>query len=148
MAGIGFAVDGLKEFRDRLEKVQKAADDAARKAVTDGAHLIERRSKQTAPVLTGTLRRSIHVNSITQLGPGRWQSTTGPSVIYARFREKGGTIRPKNKPMLAWPGAGGTYIFAKSVTQKGSHYMQRAFDESIPAVRDIYRVAFKEALDI
>ena len=144
--GLSIVWDGLREFRDRIDEIIEKADIAARKAVTDGGHLIERRAKQKAPVLTGTLRRSIHVDSVTRLSVGRWESRTGPSVIYARQREFGGTIKPVNASVLAWKGPNGM-VFAKSVYQKGKPYMKPAFDESVSAVREIYRLAFREALE-
>ena len=140
-------VSGIEDMRANIDRIAKAVDDAARIAVTNGGHLIERRAKMMAPVKKGTLRRSIHVD-IEQLAPGRWQSVTGPSVIYARFREFGGTIRPVNKQMLSWMGPNGTRMFAKSVTQKGHPYMRPAFDQSVSTLRDIYKAAFREALDL
>ena len=144
-------IEGIDELRANIDKLTRAVDDAARIAVTNGANLIERRAKQKAPVLTGTLRRSIHVDSITHLGAGRWQSLTGPSAIYARIREKGGVIKAKPNNRL-----GGYLLFqgstgwakVKSVKQTGTHYMQRAFDESVPALHEIYTAAFREALDL
>jgi hypothetical protein len=38
---------------------------------------------------TGELRRSIRVLSVSSLGAGRWQSTTGTKVLYARPVEYG-----------------------------------------------------------
>ena len=146
-----FDMSGIEDMRANIDRLTKAVDDAARIAVTDGGHLIERRAKQNAPVLTGTLRRSIHVDSVISLGPGKWQSLTGPTMIYARIRELGGTIRPRNKPSLSWIGPNGQRIVlapGQSVTQTGTHYMMRAFTESVTAVGEIYRTAFREALDL
>lgn len=149
---IGIVWDGLREFRDRIDEILDKADVAARKVVIDGGHLIERRAKQKAPVKTGTLRRSIHVDSVKRLGIGRWESNTGPSVIYARLREfgtaglPGGVLRPINASVLSWMGPNGP-VFAQSVYQKGKPYMKPAFDESIGGLRELYRVAFREALE-
>jgi len=44
-------------------------------------------------------------------------------------------------------GANGTRVFAKSVYQKGKPYMKPAFDESVGALRELYRTAFREALE-
>ena len=149
-------VTGIEDMKANIDRISKAVDDAARIAVVNGGHLIERRAKMLAPVQTGTLRRSIHVEA-TQLGPGKWQSITGPSVIYGRFREFGGTIRPRNASSLAWKNTGaaaGAYGAStvlppgQSVTQRGKPYMRPAFDQSISALRDVYRAAFREALDL
>lgn len=130
--GISIVWDGLHEFKDRIDEIIVKADLAARKAVTDGGHLIERRSKQRSPVKTGTLRRSIHVDSVSRLSPGRWESRTGPSVIYARRIE------------LGFHGADS---LGRHYNQSGHPYMGPAFNESIDAVREIYRTAFREALE-
>lgn len=146
-----------------LDKVMERADYAARQAVTDGGHLIERNAKLLAPVARGTLRRSIHVDSVLPLGPGRWESNTGPSMVYSRLREKGGTIKPGAKGVLAWVTSGarptspagwaaanqaGIARYSMSpIDQKGEPYMRPAFDSSVSAVYDIYRLAFRKAFE-
>ena len=155
--GVSIIWDGLTEFRDRIDELIEKADKAAQRAVTDGGHLIERRAKQYAPVQKGTLRRSIHVDSIEKLGPGRYQSLTGPTVVYARIQELGGTIRPKTDKLskngvpygLAFKGSKGVVLLppGQTVTIRGTHYMSRAFNESVPGLRELYRLAFREALE-
>ncbi len=145
--GMSFDLDGMREFQAAIDDIIAKADMAARRAVTDGGHLIERRAKQRAPVLTGTLRRSIHVDSVVPLGPGRWQSITGPSVIYARQREFGGTIRAKNAPYLKFKGSQG-WAQVKSVYQKPQPYMHPAFDETISGIRELYKAIWREAFEV
>ena len=152
--GINMVWGGLNEMRHKFDELIVKADLAAKQAVTDGGHLIERRAKQKAPVLTGTLRRSIHVDSVTKLGVGRWQSITGPSVIYAKMRELGtsylpdGVLKPVNASILSWVGPDGMRVFARSVKQVGHPYMRPAFDESIDAIHEIYRLSFEKAWEM
>lgn len=54
---------------------------------------------------------------------------SGQQKPYAWMREKGGTIipRPENKlQRLVWVNENGDMIFARQVTQQGSHYMEGA----------------------
>jgi HK97 gp10 family phage protein len=63
--------------------------DAVKRAVVaeveKGTYDVEARSKQLAPVLTGTLRRSIH----SLIDKGGLRGTVGPSVDYGIFVEFG-----------------------------------------------------------
>ena len=69
---------------------------------------------ETAPVLTGTLRRSIRTNSVSADS-----ATYGPHVIYARIQDEGGIIRVKRAKVLT----NGTEFFGKQVTMPAQHYM-------------------------
>lgn len=91
---------GVKEFEHGIEELIGKADVASKAAVTKGGHLIESKAKQNFSgshakgeprsggkypnVVTGSLRRSIHVDSVKRISFGVWQSVTGPSMIYGR----------------------------------------------------------------
>jgi hypothetical protein len=51
----------------------------------------------------------------------------GGRVPYARIQHEGGVIKPKNAKLLAWK-EGEKWHFAKSVTIKGTHYLEKAGD--------------------
>jgi len=70
-------------------------------------------------------------------------ATVGTNVIYARQREYGGLIEPKNKSVLHWHSKGKS-IFAKSVFQKGSHYMSQGFEASKPTIKEVIEDTAKE----
>jgi phage gpG-like protein len=82
----------------------------------------------TVPVLSGDLRDSMHVFSVE--GDGEHAiAIIGSELIYAKFRNDGGTItRKKGRPAVL--GTPATGFFGKgnpaTVTQVGSQYMQRA----------------------
>ena len=59
---------------------------------------------------SGRLMRSITAK------PDSTGVTVGTNVKYARTHQQGATIKPRSKPMLAFPGPGGRMIFAKKVT--------------------------------
>ena len=92
---VDFHWEGIREFNAALVKIAEAADVAGEQIVTKGAHLVEAAAKQKASgrpgpnVVSGTLRRSIGLVDVTRLGPGRWQSQTAPTVVYARRIELG-----------------------------------------------------------
>jgi phage gpG-like protein len=71
---------------------------------------------ETAPVLTGTLRRSIRTNSV-----GASSATYGPHVVYAHIQDQGGIIRVKRAKVLT----NGTEFFGRQVTMPAQHYMAR-----------------------
>ncbi len=76
----------------------------------------------TVPVLSGDLRDSMHTMSVSG-GGAVAVAVVGSDLIYARFRNDGGTITSKGP----WPlrSADGR-VFGRQVTQQGSHYMERA----------------------
>jgi hypothetical protein len=94
----------------------------------------------TTPVLSGALRRSEHVDAVFGSGTHA-TAVVAPHIIYGRFRNDGGTITAKGP----WPlrNAATGQVFSRpggSVTQAGSHYMERAEDEvrgTMPAAMQI-----------
>lgn len=79
---------------------------------------------------TGHLRDSIHVGDITRLGPGRWISTTGPTMVYGRRVELGGVSRTN-----------GTTIRTRPFP-----YMTPGFERSRTEITTIYREEWARAL--
>lgn len=89
----------------RLANASKEARDTIMKAVTDSAHDVQRRAKinvkqglNTTGGAKGTLGRSIAVVPDVS----RLEAAIGPSVIYGRIHEFGGTIRPKKGRFLVF----------------------------------------------
>lgn len=80
------------------------AESAIRKAVVDqvagSAYEVEARAKQLSPVLTGTLRRSIH----TVIASNGLRAVVGPSVSYGvwvEFGSRHGAAQPYMRPAAA-----------------------------------------------
>lgn len=103
MAEQQFHFEGLTRFYETLEKRVAEVDAATAGFVTEGAHAIERQAKINASsgrhqagtptpatpgsgpaIISGTLRRSIHVEGPQRLGLGSFSAMVGPSVIYGR----------------------------------------------------------------
>lgn len=77
----------------------------------------------TTPVLSGALRETEKINAVT--GSGAFAvADVGPDIIYDKFRNDGGTIHSKGPWPLRNRATG--QVFGRSVTQAGSHYMERA----------------------
>lgn len=76
----------------------------------------------TTPVRSGELRRSMHTFSVSG-GGAVAVAVVGSDLIYAKFRNDGGTIHVRRAKVLGTPAVG---FFGKSVTQAGAHYMEAA----------------------
>jgi hypothetical protein len=99
-------------------------------------------AQEFAPVLDGTLRGSIAIID----GPDASGGSYGSSLEYAWQREEGGTILPRNGRYLVFEIDGET-IFATSVTQDGSHYMQQSADALEPLVLPAYEKAVDRVME-
>ena len=86
---------------------------------------IHRRSVVLAPRDTSALVNSSKISSIQG---GYKLSFGGSRVPYARIQHEGGTIKPKRAKVLSWEGKDGKRHFAKSVTIKGTKYLEKAAD--------------------
>lgn len=100
----GFEFLNVHEFLHRMEETVAEVDKATEGFIAEGAHAIEREAKIRAgaggrhkagtptpattgdgpAIITGTLRRSIHVDGPHRLGLGTYEASVGPSVIYGR----------------------------------------------------------------
>ena len=120
-------IEGLYALLRKLGEMGKAAaSQAVGDALTSGAQLIVNDAKERAPVLSGTLKRSIHSGN-PSLSNGQWEVRIGTNLEYARIHEYGGTIKAKNKPFLVFK-IGGKLIFTKSVQIPQRPYLRPAFD--------------------
>jgi hypothetical protein len=98
----------------------------------------------TTPVRSGALRASERVFSITGGGPVA-VAVVGSDLIYAKFRNDGGTIRVKRAKVLGTPAVG---FFGKQVTQAGSHYMERAEVEAAGLIQAMCAITLAEFLHL
>ena len=112
----GFA-GAVKALAGRAEA--SLAEECARAAATEYHAALD----VTTPVLTGALRGSMHTMGVTGGGPVA-VAEVGSDLIYARFRNYGGTIRSKGPWPLRNRATG--QVFGRQVTQAGAHYMENA----------------------
>jgi phage gpG-like protein len=103
-----------------------------------------RGTQESAPVLTGTLRRSIRINSISG-GGGRGEAVYGPHVIYAGIQDQGGVITIKHKKVLANVETG--QFFGTSVEIPAQHYMERGADTGTEYAYQRVSAAVSRAMD-
>lgn len=111
---------------------------AKRKAIVIVTNNIRNDSVESAPYQTGTLRRSI-LTDVSET-----QGKVGTNLPYARIREYGGTILPKNKPRLAWQ-KNWKWIFAKKVVQKWKPYLIPAYKKWIAEIWKILEREIEKA---
>lgn len=97
----------------------------------------------TTPVRTGALRASERVFSVSG-GGAVAVAIVGSDLIYAKFRNDGGTIRVKRAKVLT----DGTHFFGKQVTQAGSHYMERGEAEAAGPIQAMCAITLAEFLHL
>lgn len=137
---------GVSEFVAAIEASIKRQAAASRAAVAKGAHAIEERAKtllseashpkgtetpsapgQPPALVSGTLRRSVRVEGPKEAGTNTFTASVGPTTVYSRIQELGGTT-----------GRGhATHLPARP-------YMQPAVKESEPELRRIFEEAWKQ----
>jgi HK97 gp10 family phage protein len=80
-----------QDFRDRIEKVDQAIQDAVQNALVQAANAIVLRARQLVPVRTGYLQ-----STIFGLAAGAWSVQVGAFASYAVFQELGTSrIQPR-----------------------------------------------------
>lgn len=118
-----------------------------RQAVVDAQIDVMTAAQRNAPVVTGTLRRSIIPDQPIEVEDEVWRGRVGPTVIYGRIRELGGHIYPKRVRFLRWYGPDGKPVFARHVYQHGRPYLRPAVDEVGPLIREHVIVRMAEAIE-
>jgi hypothetical protein len=114
----------MREVADRCET--GLARDACEEAARDAVAIL----RIVTPKRTGALADSEIVNFV-EGGGEHATANYGPHKIYDHFRNYGGTITKHSPGSLGTPEAG---WFGHSVTQRGSHYMERGEAAAKPAV--------------
>jgi hypothetical protein len=147
----------MMEFRIiGLEKLLKKLDGNAllgpplRKAFMNAVLLLERESKQRAPVDTGRLRSSI-THAIDTRPVPLWGSV-GSKVHYAPYVEFG--TKPHSPPLAAlqpWarrhgfgPGTAGAFLVARVIAARGTkarRYFRGALESAVSRIQGYFDVA-------
>jgi HK97 gp10 family phage protein len=139
---MGMRLEGGKDLPKKLKKIADKAASNMEAAVISGALLVQNDAKENAPYKTGDLRGSIHVEPMIS-GKDETIVKVGPSVIYGRIQEYGGTIRTKNAPWLVFRTADGNWHKVKSVEIPAHPYLRPAFDGNKDKVEREIRRALK-----
>ncbi len=85
---------GFKKLNDNVNKFAKDINNLIPAALAAGALLIQNDAKNKAPYLTGTLRRSIHTEKVSNT-----EVKVGTNVEYASYQEYG-TSKMAARPYL------------------------------------------------
>jgi len=93
---------GAKELEKKMKRIEKDIIDKMEAAVMTGALIIQNDAKKRAPYKTGTLRKSIHMETAKKTKESI-VIEVGTDLEYAAIHEFGGTITPKNSKFLAIP---------------------------------------------
>lgn len=88
-------IQGSDELIDNLKKLGSNLSGALEAAATSGAMLIQNEAKDLAPYRTGTLRRSIHTETVEKTSDSVTLKV-GTDVVYAAAQEFG--IDDRNLP--------------------------------------------------
>jgi len=80
---------------------------------------------------TGKLRTSIGVHEVSQVGPGRWMSKTGPTMAYGRRVEMGFT---------------GSDSKGRHYNQSPYPYMSPGFEKARPELEALYAEECRKAM--
>ncbi|HZR50116.1 MAG TPA: HK97 gp10 family phage protein [Streptosporangiaceae bacterium] len=101
---------------------ERAESGLAREACEEAARDYLAVLRMVTPKRSGRLAESERIDSVT--GGGTFAvAVVAPHTRYAAFRNYGGTITRHKPGSLGTPAVG---FFGHSVTQAGSHYMERA----------------------
>ena len=98
---------------------------------------------------SGALLQSLY-NRQVEGGPSRavgHDPQRAPHALWVNFGTRAHEIRPRNKRVLRWPGAGG-FVFAawaKHPGYRGDPYIIRAADAAVAKFHDVVTLALKEA---
>ena len=140
---MSFTIDAsdITVFGDGLSNagglMQNALQQANQQIITQGVAI----AQGNAPRMDGILAGSIQpIGGVTAAG-----GEFGTSLIYAWMREEGGTIH--GNPFLVFPGRNGGLVFARSVTQTGTHYMARTARELQPFAMAAWGKAIERVWD-
>lgn len=135
---LGEFAAALRGLADRAES--ELALECVRPAAREALAVLQ----METPVRSGALRGSEVIRSVTGSGVFA-EAIYGPDIVYDRFRNDGGTITKHSPGSLGTPAVG---WFGHSVTQRGSHYMERGEELARPNVETIIRTVVGEFLTL
>ncbi|MCZ2155737.1 MAG: HK97 gp10 family phage protein [Bryobacterales bacterium] len=144
----------IAQFEVALKRLEKTArGEALKRSAMAGGFVIEGQAKvnveRTFQPSTGNLAGSIFTDVI-QADDTRAEVAVGPSVVYGRIQELGGTVKPVFAKMLHWVDESGEHHFANEVTLPARPYLRPAVDENgnkiVKAISENLRIEIEAAL--
>lgn len=94
-------VKAFEEFRDKLEKVNKASDEIMKQAIIEIAARALRLIKNATPVDTGFLKEDWFISNMKKTG-NVWQIDISNLVEYAPYVEYGHRIVARDGTTIGW----------------------------------------------
>lgn len=127
----------MRAFMDALNKMEaNVRSKALRNAVEAGARVVEGHAKvnivNTFKKQTGNLAASVRVD-VTQ-NSDQARALIGPTAIYGRIQELGGTVKPLTARMLFWTDENGKSHAAHEVTLPARPYLKPAMEDNEDAI--------------
>lgn len=138
----------LSELRGWADAVRRAPEQLDREMITSTRVALRQGVTYTvegAPHKDGILRASIKILSGPSKSGNAYIGTYGTRLEYAAQREYGGTIVPRRAKFLVFE-IDGQLVFAKSVTQTGSFYMEKSAERLQNTVTRMYEAGVSRAL--
>lgn len=121
-------IRGERELERALQALQDVVrSDVLERSLTAAAQPIQSAARQNAPVLTGTLRRSIHTETTEKSAQRVWVQV-GTDLEYAAIHEFGGEIRPRRARALVFE-INGEVVVTQLVRIPARPYLRPAFDQ-------------------
>lgn len=152
MSAIGMKIVNLAEFKGKLKKLDSAsrgrtlleAAEAGSRVIELNAKLnIERVfSKHSSGGLAGSIK--VEMSGTDRSAEGK----VGPTAIYGKIQEVGGTIKPTKAKMLTWTDPeSGELRSAFSVTLPARPYLRPAMDEHADEIEEAVAAQVKRGIE-
>lgn len=151
MSGKTYTIAQFSEALKRLDKTARGT--ALKRSAMAGGFVIEAQAKinvndRFKPGTTN-LAGSIFTEAV-KADDLSVEVAVGPSVVYGRIQELGGTVKPVFKKYLHWVDEDGQHHQAKEVTLPARPYLRPAIDENgdkiVKAISENLRIEIENAL--
>jgi phage gpG-like protein len=151
MSGKTYTIPQFEEALKRLGKEVRGK--VLGRAAIAGGYVIEAAAKinvgNTFNPNSGNLAGSINTELVKTTDQNA-EVAVGPSVIYGRIHELGGTVKPVLAKMLRWKDKDGNWYSAMSVTLPARPYLRPAVDNNeekiMKAVAENLRIEIEGAI--
>jgi hypothetical protein len=169
-------VSGIKELDASIAHLEARFSEAARNVVVKGGALVAQAAQREFTsvkgvgvkyrgghvsgdrphIRTGNLARSIATRDVQMVSPGRWMSTTGPTMAYGRRIELGfrGEVKAQSVKQHQRRTPSGDMTTVKAHERRGHQveqnaypYMSPGFNKAKPELIALYESEFKKALN-
>ena len=143
-SGINISLQGRKQVARKLDLQKTQVRRKVQTAVNSGAQIISNDASERAPVLTGNLKRSIHVEPevMAKVQGPRVYCEVGTDQKYGKWIEFGTPPHPINSPVFI-KGVGWRYIAMHPGTEP-KPFLRPALD----ANRDEFRREVRNSLKV